>query len=79
MLSTYDWSGCPLIQVDPEKMGGQPNVAGIRITPEALVENFNSGYDPDELADIFPGVPLPFIRAVLVYAGQQGYLHRPVR
>ena len=68
MPTTYDWSGCPLIEVDHEKMGGQPNVAGIRITPEALVDNFNSGYDPDELEDMFPGVPLPFICAVLEYA-----------
>ena len=40
-------------------------MAGIRITPEALVENFNRGHDPEELAGIYPAVPLPFIRAVL--------------
>lgn len=79
MFNTYDWSGCSLIEVDPEKMGGQPTVAGIRITPEALVENFNNGYDPDELAEIYPGVPLPLIRSVLEYAERQGYLRRPVR
>ena len=54
-------------------------MAGIRITPEALVENFNSGYDTDELAEMFPGIPLPFIRTVLEYASKQGYLRRPVR
>ena len=79
MLTTYHWTGCPLIQRDPEKMGGQPTVAALRLTPEALVDNFNSGSDITELLELFPGTPVAFIRVVLDYAEKQGYLERPIR
>ena len=79
MLTAYDWSGCPLIQRDPEKMGGQPTVAALRLTPEALVDNFNSGYDIPELLELFPDTPVAYIRMVLDYAEKQGYLERPVQ
>ena len=79
MLTTYDWSGCPLIQRDPEKMGGQPTVGALRLTPDALVENFNSGCDIAELLELYPGTPVAAIRVVLEYAEKQGYLERPVQ
>jgi uncharacterized protein (DUF433 family) len=37
-----DWSGCPLIERDPQKMGGVSNIAGMRITPETVVDNYKT-------------------------------------
>ncbi len=69
-----DLSGCPIIQRDPQKMSGAPTVAGQRITPDALVDNYNDGLSVDELQEQFPGVPEQNIRIVLNYAAQRGFL-----
>jgi uncharacterized protein (DUF433 family) len=81
MIATteMDWSGCPIIQRDPEKLHGAPNVNGIRITPESIVDNFEAGLSVSEIYEQFPGVPARDIRTVLNYAASRGYLARPVR
>jgi uncharacterized protein (DUF433 family) len=73
-----DWSGCPLIRREPGKLGGAPNIDGMRITPEAILENYESGFSVSEIADeIFPGVTQEQIRTILIYAIDKGYLERP--
>ena len=69
-----DWSGCPIVQRDPQKMSGAPNVAGQRITPDAFVDNYNDGLSLKELQEQFPGVPEQNIRIILNYAAQRGFL-----
>jgi uncharacterized protein (DUF433 family) len=80
MLSTareLDWSDCPLIQRDPEKMGGVPNIGGMRITPETIVDNYEDGLSISEIIEQFPSVSEQQIRTVLAYAAKRGYLTRP--
>ncbi len=72
------WSGCPLIRRETGKRGGAPNIDGMRITPEAILENYESGFSVSEIADeIFPGVTQEQIRTILMYAIDKGYLERP--
>ena len=33
MPCLIDWSGCPIVERDSEKLDGTPTVRGIRITP----------------------------------------------
>jgi uncharacterized protein (DUF433 family) len=73
-----DWTGCPIVQRDPDKLHGAPTVRGLRLTPDAIVENFEAGLSVAEIAEQFPGVEVADIRTVLNYAAQRGRLSRPV-
>jgi len=60
MTATHqiDWSGCSLVQRDPLKLGGAPNIDGMRISPERIVDNYESGFSVSEIAEMFPVVNL---------------------
>ncbi len=77
-LGEIDWSGCPLVQRDPLKLGGAPNVDGMRITPETIIDNYESGFSVSEIVEMFPAVTEEQARTILVYAAQRGYLTRPL-
>jgi uncharacterized protein (DUF433 family) len=72
-----DWSGCSLVQRDPLKLGGAPNIDGMRITPETIVDNYDSGFSVTEIVEMFPAMTEEQARAILTYAAQRGYLTRP--
>jgi uncharacterized protein (DUF433 family) len=72
-----DWSGCSLIECDPEKLGGVPNIAGMRITPETILDNYEDGLSIAEIIEQFPSVNEEQIRVILTYAAKRGYLTRP--
>ncbi len=48
-----DWSGCPIVQHDPEKLGGVPTVRAWRLSADAIVENHDDGMAEHEIAEIF--------------------------
>ncbi len=76
--TALDWSGCPLVQREPGKLGGAPNIDGMRIKPEAILDNYESGFGVAEIAnEIFPGVTQEQIETILRYARDKGYLERP--
>ncbi len=77
--SQIDWTDCSIVQIDPRKLHGAPNVNGLRITPDSIVANFEAGLSIAEIHEQFPGVPDADIRAVLSYASARGHLSRPVR
>jgi uncharacterized protein (DUF433 family) len=79
MLTAVDWSGCPIIEHDPEKLHGAPTVRGIRITPDAILENFNDGLSVAEILEQFGGITEQDVQTVLKYAAKQGFLARPLR
>jgi uncharacterized protein (DUF433 family) len=80
MTATHeiDWSGCSLVQRDPLKLGGAPNIDGMRITPETIVDNYESGFSVSEIVEMFPAVSEQQARTILAYAAQSGYLTRPL-
>jgi len=73
-----DWSGCSLVQRDPLKLGGASNIDGMRITPETIVDNYESGFSVAEIVEMFPAVNEQQARTILAYAAQRGYLTRPL-
>jgi uncharacterized protein (DUF433 family) len=73
-----DWSGCSLVQRHPLKLGGAPNIDGMRITPETIVDNYESGFSVAEIVDMFPAVNEQQAQTFLSYAAQRGYLTRPL-
>jgi uncharacterized protein (DUF433 family) len=71
-----DWSNCPLVEVDPLKLGGVPILKGTRMQADSIVENYESGSPVEEISDNFR-IPQETIRAVLAYAQQkQGFAHQ---
>lgn len=66
------------MQRDPLKLGDAPNVDGMRITPETLVDNYESGCSVSEIVEMFPAVTEEQARTILAYATQRGYLTRPL-
>ncbi len=73
-----DWSGCSLVQRDPLKLGGSPNIDGMRIAPETLVDNYESGFSVAEIVDMFPAVSEEQVRTILSYAARRGCVRRPL-
>lgn len=63
-----DWSGCDLVEVDPEKVGGQPVVKGTRIPAEVVLIDEEFGRTPEQTRAIFPTLSLQTIQALLVFA-----------
>jgi uncharacterized protein (DUF433 family) len=80
MTATHeiDWSGCSLVQRDPLKLGGAPNIDGIRISPETIVDNYESGFSVAEIIDMFPAVTEQQAHTILAYVAERGYLTRPL-
>jgi uncharacterized protein (DUF433 family) len=72
-----DWSECPLVEVDPERLSGRPVLIGTRMPADDVVQNFESGSPVEEIAYNFDLEPED-IRKVLAYAKTHQPL-KPVR
>jgi uncharacterized protein (DUF433 family) len=55
----------PLIERDPEKLGGTPVFYGTRVPVQNLFDCLESGESVDEFLDQFPTVTRPQVLAVL--------------
>ena len=66
-----DWSRCPDVERSPERVSGAWVVRGTRVPADAIVENAEDGFTPEEIAtEIFQGVPLDTARRVIAFARQ---------
>jgi len=65
-----DWSDCPLVEINPEKVSGVPILKHTRVQADSIVENFEDGSTIEEIADDFD-IPENIIREVLAYAAQR--------
>jgi uncharacterized protein (DUF433 family) len=65
-----DWSGCPLVEVDPERLGGVPVVKDTRMQADSVVENYEDGSPVEEIADNFD-IPESTVRELIAYAARQ--------
>ena len=73
-MTTEFWKDCPRVQVDPEKLRGEPTVGPYRLEARTVVECEELGETADEIADDY-GVPLEYVKAVLdYYHARQGQL-----
>lgn len=63
-----DWSTCPAVERDPERVGGAWVFRGTRVPVAALFENLESGASVSQFVEWFPGVTIDQVRAVLAHA-----------
>jgi uncharacterized protein (DUF433 family) len=65
-----DWSSCPAVEHDPERVSGAWVFRGSRVPVAALFENLEDGVPIGEFIELFPGVTLDQARAVLEHAAR---------
>ncbi len=66
-MATFDWSLCPVVERDPERVSGAWLFRGTRIPISALFENLEDGVQIADFVNYFPGVTVEQVRAVLEY------------
>jgi uncharacterized protein (DUF433 family) len=62
-----DWSSCPAVERDPEKVSGSWVFRGTRVPVIALFENLEGGASIDDFLLWFPGVTRGQVEAVLEF------------
>ena len=65
--TTIDWTACPYVEINPEKLGGTPILKHSRMPAEGIVGNFADGMSAEEIAEIFE-LPTQGVRDLLTYA-----------
>lgn len=65
-----DWSSCPAVERDTEKVSGAWVFRHTRVPVVALFENLEGGASVDEFLSWFPGVTREQAEAVLEYTIQ---------
>lgn len=65
-----DWSSCPVVERDPQRVSGGWVFRGTRIPVAALFENLEDGVEIREFIALFPGVTLEHVRLVLDHAAK---------
>jgi uncharacterized protein (DUF433 family) len=70
-----DWSGCPLVEVNPRKVSGVPILKETRVPAAAIVTNYMGGSPIEEISENF-AIPESTVRQLLSYAAKQEKLIR---
>jgi uncharacterized protein (DUF433 family) len=60
------WRGCADVQIDSNKLHGEPTVGAYRVAARTVVECEELGETPEEIAEDY-GLPLDTVQAVLSY------------
>jgi uncharacterized protein (DUF433 family) len=60
-----DWSSCSVVERDPARVSGQWVFCGTRVPVSALFANLEDGVRIDQFVELFPGVAIEQVRAVL--------------
>ncbi len=68
-----DWSSCPAVERDPQRVSGAWVFRGTRVPVAALFENLEDGTQISQFVEWFPGVSLDQVRAVLEHAAQSSF------
>ena len=63
-----NWSACPAVERDPQKVNGAWVFRGTRVPVSALFENLEDGAHLSDFVAWFPGVTPEQVRAVLEHA-----------
>ncbi len=63
-----DWSGCNLVEIDPERVGGTPVVKGTRIPADVVLVDEEYGRTPEQTHGSFPTLPIATIRQLRAFA-----------
>jgi len=63
-----DWSSCPDVERNPERLSGAWVFRGTRVPVAALFENLEENASVHDFLEWFPGVSLAQVRRVLEHA-----------
>ena len=63
-----DWTGCNLVEIDSEKVGGTPVVKGTRVPADVVLVDEEYGRTPEQTHGSFPTLPLTTIRQLRAFA-----------
>jgi len=63
-----DWSSCPAVERNPERVSGAWVFRGTRVPVAALFENLEDGAQVADFVQWFPGVSAEQVRVVLEHA-----------
>ena len=66
----FDWSSCPAVERDPERVSDAWVFRGTRVPVAALFENLEDGASTAQFVEWFPGVNVEQVRAVLEHAAR---------
>jgi len=67
VTDTIDWTGCPIMEQNPKKMGGRPTVRDWRMPADQVVENHDRGATEQDIAEWYE-LPVEDVHAILAYA-----------
>jgi uncharacterized protein (DUF433 family) len=84
-MASFDWSGCPLVEVIPGKVSGAPLLKNTRLPVEAITGNYDAfraeGLSPDtalaETLDCYPEAGVEAIKAILNYRAAHHFQAQP--
>ena len=69
-----DWSSCPDVESDTDRVGGAWVFRGTWVRVAALFENLEEDTSVYQFLEWFPGVSLPQTRHVLEHAARSTFL-----
>ena len=76
-MQSLDWSRCPLVEVDPLRVGGRPVLKGTRMPVEDIIANYEYGVSVSEISEQFQ-ISAETITELLSYVERRHALARPV-
>jgi uncharacterized protein (DUF433 family) len=69
-MTMMDWSSCPAVERDPERVSGAWVFRGTRVPVAALFENLEGGALTSQFVEWFPGVTIDQVKQVLEHAAK---------
>ena len=63
-----DWTSCPAVERDPDRVSGAWVFRGTRVPVSALFQNLEDGAQLPDFVKWFPGVSIDQARSVLEHA-----------
>jgi uncharacterized protein (DUF433 family) len=76
-MEPLDWSNCPLVEIDPLRVGGRPVLKGTRMPVEDIIANYEHGVSISEISTQFQ-IPASTVKELLSYVERRHALARPV-
>lgn len=65
-----DWRDCNLVESIADRLGGVPVLKGTRMPADSIVENYDYGMSPGEIAETFE-LDVAQVISILEFAGKQ--------
>lgn len=68
--ATIDWSTCPAVEQDPQRVSGSWVFRGTRVPVAVLFENLEDGAQVSQFVEWFPGVSPGQVRVMFEHAAR---------